>query len=82
MPGLGTFCGGGGVECSVRGFRVDRKQIGFIRFIFEGYDGMLSLRTVDATRGAIRVYIAPGCEEDAEKILAGLAECCPMQEIR
>ena len=50
-------------------YRVDRREIGFLRFILEGYDGIALLRTVDARSGLIALHIAPGCETDVETVL-------------
>jgi hypothetical protein len=51
---------------------VDRRQIAFIKFIFEAYDGIAGIRTTDPARGIIEFHIAPGCEEQVEQILRNL----------
>jgi len=53
-------------------YRVDRREIAFIKFIFEGYDGIAGLTTMDPTAGIIRFYIAAGCEEQVHRILQDL----------
>jgi len=53
-------------------YRVDRKEISFLRFIFESYDGIAVIKTIDPQNGVICLYIAPGCEHDAEMILKDL----------
>jgi hypothetical protein len=53
-------------------YRVDRRQIAFIKFIFEAYDGIAGMRTTDPVKGIIKLHIAPGCEEQVEQILRDL----------
>jgi hypothetical protein len=55
-------------------FRVDRREISFLRFIFEGYDGIALVTTLDRDTGLVRIHMAPGCENDVEGVLSGLAE--------
>jgi len=52
--------------------RVDRREIGFLKFIFEAYDGIVTITTVDPDQGVILLCIAPGCENDVEMILQDL----------
>jgi Domain of unknown function (DUF4911) len=53
-------------------FRVDRREIAFLKFIFEAYDGIVTITTVDPDKGVVRLCIAPGCENDVEMILQDL----------
>jgi hypothetical protein len=55
-----------------RYYRVDRRGIAFLRFIFEAYDGIAMVKTVDAQKGIILLYIAPGCEQDVDYVLQDL----------
>ncbi|UCG05026.1 MAG: DUF4911 domain-containing protein [Desulfobacterales bacterium] len=60
------------LETSRKYYRVDRRQIAFLRFIFEAYDGIAVLQTIDAQQGMIALHIAPGCEDEVEFILHDL----------
>ena len=60
------------VETSKRYFRVDRREIAFIKFIFEAYDGIAVLETLDPKAGIVVFHIAPGCERDVDAILQDL----------
>ncbi len=42
--------------------RVDRREIVYLRYTIESYDGMAVVRTVDPHRGVLELQIAPGCE--------------------
>ena len=55
-----------------RYYRVDRREIAFIKFIFEAYDGIAGIRTTDPAKGIIRLHIAPGCQEQVEQVLQDL----------
>lgn len=59
-------------ESIKRYYRVDRREIAFIRFIFEAYDGMAVLETLDPQAGIVVFHIAPGCEPDVDLILQDL----------
>jgi hypothetical protein len=52
--------------------RVDRRQISFLRFVFEAYDGVAVLTTENPVLGIVSVHIAPGCEDVAEMIIDDL----------
>jgi hypothetical protein len=53
-------------------YRVDRHRISLIRFVFEAYDGLAVVTTLDAAAGIIAVRVAPGCEALAEAVLMDL----------
>ena len=60
------------LETTKRYYRVDRRQIAFLRFIFEAYDGIAVMTTVDPQKGIIELHIAGGCENDVDFILNDL----------
>ena len=51
---------------------MDRREIAFIKFIFEAYDGIAGIRTTDPAKGIIRLHIAPGCQKQVEQVLREL----------
>jgi len=54
-------------------FRVGRRDIAFFKYLFESYEGVAIVRTVetiDAASAVIAVLAAPDQVEDAEEILA------------
>jgi len=53
-------------------YRVDRREIAFLKFILEAYDGIVTIKTEDAIRGIITFHIAPGCEKQLAGILQDL----------
>lgn len=48
-------------------------RIGMLRFLVEGYDGILFLRTVEARTAVVELSWAESCAADAEGILAALS---------
>lgn len=53
-------------------YRVDRREIAYLKFILEAYDGLAVVSTVDAAAGILVLRISPGCEPDVEIILRDL----------
>ncbi len=43
-----------------------------MRFIFEAYDGIAVIETLDPAAGLIVLHIAPGCEPDVAFVLQDL----------
>ena len=53
--------------------RVNRRDIAFLKFIFESYEGVASVTTLDAGQGRVVICVAPGCESEVAAILDDLA---------
>jgi len=62
-------------------YRVDRSEIAFIKFIFEGYDGIAMMKTMDPAKGIITLHIPPGCEKHVRAILQDLEKNIRMQPL-
>ena len=62
-------------------YRIERKEICFLKFIFEAYDGIAILTTVDSDSGIVMFHIAPGCEDDVEMIIEGLQNDMMIEEL-
>jgi hypothetical protein len=60
------------LKTTCRYFRIDRRQIAYVKFILEAYEGLAVLSTVDPERGVVKLHIAPGCEDDVAGILSDL----------
>ena len=52
--------------------RIDRREICFLKFILEAYDGIATLTTIDSYQGIVLLRIAPGCEDEVDTILQDL----------
>ncbi len=66
-----------------RFFRVPLEQIGYVRAVLEGYDGVALVHAPDPRRGEIEWLIGEGLEDEARVIAsrlereAGLVEIAP-----
>ncbi len=60
------------LETTKRYYRVDRRQIAFLRFIFEAYDGIAVVETLDARKGIVLLHVAPGCAREVDEVLQDL----------
>ena len=50
-------------------FRVNRRDIGYLRWTIESYDGMAVVRTLNADAAFIEIMISPGCGEQVFELL-------------
>jgi len=48
---------------------MERRQIHFLKFILDGYDGVAVLKTVDREKGVVVVHIPPGREDEVSMII-------------
>ena len=51
---------------------IDRKEICYLQWIIESYDGMASMRTISSVNGEIEISIAPECKEDVVSLIKSL----------
>jgi len=58
--------------CVRQYYRVDKREIHYLKFILEGYDGLAVMRTVDSEAGSVVLHVAPGCEQDVSAIVDDL----------
>jgi hypothetical protein len=66
---------------SSRYFRVPLPQIGYVRAIVEGYDGIAIVRAPDPNRGEIEWLIGSGFEEEVERLVVRLGREAGLIEI-
>ena len=62
------------METSKHYYRVDRRQINIVKFIFEAYEGIAAVTTLDPSLGWIMVASAPGCEHIVRNVMLDLGE--------
>ena len=55
-------------------FKINRRDIAYMKFILESYEGLGVLRTIDARSGIVEVMVPPGLEKDMEMVLDGLGD--------
>ncbi len=60
------------METIQKKYRVDRKMIGFVKFIFEAYEGVAVVSTIDAQKNLIMLSVAPDLIEISDLIVKDL----------
>ncbi len=55
-----------------RCYRLPPREIGYLRFVLEAYDGLAFARTLDARAGLVEIAWPPSRSADAEALLAAL----------
>ncbi len=60
---------------------VDKKDIAYIVSIFEGYDDLAVVRTLDASRGLIELMISPDYLEDTRRLVDALSKEVPFRPL-
>ena len=55
-------------------FRVDRRDINYLRTTIESYDGMAVVSTLDPVKAYLEIRISPGCEQLISELLDSLRE--------
>jgi hypothetical protein len=53
---------------------INRKEICYLQWVVEAYDGMASMRTINPKTGQIEISIAPGCREEIVSLINHLKE--------
>jgi hypothetical protein len=43
---------------------INTREICYLQWIIESYDGMASMRTINPVNGDIEISISPGCKEE------------------
>ena len=53
--------------------RLPREEIAYVKFLFESYEGVAVVRTLDRRAATLVVLVAPDFEAEARTIVAALA---------
>ena len=56
-------------------------EIAYLNFVFESYEGVAAVRTVDPQNGIVELMVPPHYQEETKEILKSLAEEFPIQEL-
>ncbi|MDD2271113.1 MAG: DUF4911 domain-containing protein [Desulfuromonadaceae bacterium] len=64
-----------------RYFKVAHRDMVFLKFILEAYEGMNVMSTVDNKVGIIRIAIMPGFVDDMDGLLAELGKQVNMESV-
>ena len=61
---------------------VDKKEIAYIVSVFEGYDDLAIVRTVDAEQSIIELIISPNYIEDTSQLVHALSKEVYIKKIK
>ncbi|MBT0666270.1 DUF4911 domain-containing protein [Geobacter pelophilus] len=64
-----------------RYFRVDRRDIVYLKFILEAYEGLSTMSTADRKEGIVRISFSTWAEQDIGDLLAALAADIELVEV-
>jgi hypothetical protein len=65
----------------VRYFRVDRKDLVFLKFILEAYEGLSTMSTADRKEGIVRISFGEWAADDVGGLLDSLAREITLVEV-
>ncbi|SNB48106.1 DUF4911 domain-containing protein [Geobacter sp. DSM 9736] len=70
------------MQCtSVRHFRIMRRELIYLKFIMEAYEGLATLSTADKLNGIVRISYDPAFAPDVEDLLSALQQETGMVEV-
>jgi len=61
--------------------QIPPREIAYLNFVFESYEGVAAVRTVDPHDGIVELMVSPHYQEETKEILKSLAEEFPVQEV-
>ncbi len=67
------------VACT-RYFRLDRRDLVYLKFILEAYEGLSTLSTVEKDATLVRISTFPWCAADVDALIEALREEIPIIE--
>jgi hypothetical protein len=60
---------------------VDKKDIAYIVSIFDGYENLAVVRTLDASSGLIELLVSPDYLEDTQNLIEALSKEIPIRPL-
>jgi hypothetical protein len=69
------------MKAQYRRYRVDRRQIAFLKFIVESYDNLALVTTLDPRAGIVQLQVPPGCEDTVRELMRDLANTMILQPL-
>ena len=60
------------VTTTTRFFRLDRRNLAYLTFIFEAYEGLATVSTVDKKETIVSITTLPGLEADVDDLIVAL----------
>ena len=61
--------------------QIPPREIAYLNFVLDSYEGVASMRTVDPLAGIVELMVSPSYQEEIGEILKDLAEEFHIQEV-
>lgn len=61
--------------------QIPPREIAYLTFVLESYEGVAAIRTVDPGEGIVELMVSPSYQEETREILKDLAEEFPIQDL-
>ncbi len=61
--------------------KLDKKDIAYLHFILEGYEGMATATTIDKKAAVVKLFVPPEFISEVEQVLAALKEDLEFREL-
>ena len=68
-------------EDIVHYYRVERRDLVYLKFILEAYEGMSTLTTVEKTGAIVSLTVPAGFEEEMEQLMEALKSDISLTEV-
>mmetsp|Transcript_23761 Transcript_23761/g.11456 ORF Transcript_23761/g.11456 Transcript_23761/m.11456 type:complete len:85 (+) Transcript_23761:170-424(+) len=65
-----------------KSYYIDKKEIYFLKFLLEAYDGIAVMETIDSKQSIIILHVAPGCKDELNMLIKGLADDIKLTELK
>jgi len=62
-------------------FKINRRDISYIKFVLEGYEGLAMVTTIDRYDAIVKLLIAPDFVSEVENIVRALKDEIAFEEI-
>jgi hypothetical protein len=61
--------------------KIPPHEIAYLNFVFESYEGVAAVRTVDPREGIVELMVSPSYREEIKEILKSLADEFPIEDL-
>jgi hypothetical protein len=61
--------------------QIPPREIAYLNFVFESYEGVAAVKTIDPRKGIVELMVSPYYQEETREILKSLAEEFPIHEV-
>ncbi|MFB3924982.1 MAG: DUF4911 domain-containing protein [Syntrophales bacterium] len=74
MPSAGT------TQCVEKLLALKKKDLTYFQFLLEGYEGLVTVSTIDKKKAVVKLFVMPDFASDIDKILRALKDEIDLEE--